>query len=325
MQKKDFQDIFQSYFHNKYSLDNFLTTKPINNQNIRFIKYKNLVRFQYDFRNLPDSIKLKNYHTFLTNILFNHLKVSENVFSYKKNSSILKMINRHKYSKYYFKTDIKNFFHSISKNIIKECIEENIKNLPIANLDTKLIEIILNMVTYDNILAIGFASSPSISNAVLYKFDFIIEQYCKKQNIIYSRYSDDLIFSSNQKIDDIETVIEKLMIDIYQGQFKLNKHKSKYLDKTNKVKILGLIITPEGHITVPKERKNNIKKLLYFFINNGEKFKHFLKSNYEDSMIKAYGELNYINDIDSEFIIFLRKKYGNFVVDKFLHGDKRNG
>jgi len=76
---------------------------------------------------------------------------------------------------------------------------------------------------------------------------------------------------------------------------------------------------------VPRKRKDNIKKLLYFFTTNTEKFTNFLTENYNGSLIKAYGELNYINDIDAEFMVFLRKKYGNYVVDKFLHGDKQSG
>jgi len=325
LQKKDFKDIFQSYFHNRYSLDDFLTTQPIDKINIKLVEYNDQIRFQYDLKSLPNSTKLKNYHTFLTNILFNYLKVSDNVYSYKKNSTILQMIKKHKDNKYYFKTDIESFFRSIKKEMIKASIKNNIENIPIANLDDKTIDIILNMVTYNNTLAVGFATSPSISNAILYDFDIAIKQYCKEQNILYSRYSDDLVFSSDKKLDNIEVIIEKLLIENYQNQFKLNKEKSKYLDKTNRVKILGLIITPDGHITIPRERKENIRKLLYFFTSNSKKFNKFLKIHYNNSLIKAYGELNYINDIDGKFMIFLRKKYGNFVIDKFLHGDKRGG
>ncbi|MEA1914209.1 MAG: reverse transcriptase domain-containing protein [Campylobacterota bacterium] len=325
MQKKDFKNIFLSYFHRKYSLDDFLNTYPIDRKNIKLVEYNNQIRVQYDLKNLPDSIKLKNYHTFLNNILFNYLKVSKNVYSYKKNSTILQMIEKHKNSKYYFKTDIESFFHSITKDMIKTCIKNNIENLPIENIDDKTIDIILKMITYNNTLAVGFTTSPSISNAILYNFDIAMDQYCQKKDIIYNRYCDDLVFSSDKKFNKIEVVIENLLVENYKNQFKLNQKKSKYLDKTNRVKILGLIITPDGHITIPKERKENIRKLLYFFATDSEKFSYFLKIHYKNSLSKAYGELNYINDIDSEFIIFLRKKYGNFVIDKFLHGDKRSG
>ena len=60
-------------------------------------------------------------------------------------------------------------------------------------------------------------------------------------------------------------------------------------------------------------------------MNDQNKFDIFLKENYNTSIAKAYGKLNYINDIDINFIQYLRKKYGNFVIDKFMHGDKRVG
>jgi RNA-directed DNA polymerase len=151
-----------------------------------------------------------------------------------------------------------------------------------------------------------------------------MDEYCKKNNIIYTRYSDDLIFSSQTKLTDFATIASDILQDTSENKFLLNTFKSKYLDKTKRVKILGLVITPDGHITVPKERKGNIRKLLYFYTSNQAKFKEFLFENYQGKLSKAYGELNYINDIDIDFVDFLRKKYGNYTIDKFLHGKKND-
>ena len=170
MQKREFKDIFQSYFHNKYSLEDFYSTKPEDKLNVKLIVKDKQFSFSY-IRESQNSMKFKNYHTFLTNIIFNHLKVSNNVYSYKKNTTILQMLDLHKSSKYYFKTDIKGFFHHITKDMIKKCINQNIENLMIHNLDNMTIETILDMVTYNDTLSVGFSSSPSISNAILYEFD----------------------------------------------------------------------------------------------------------------------------------------------------------
>jgi len=323
LQKKLFSPIFQSYFHNKYSLSDFYTTIPIKDYNFKLNTYKKHKTMSYVLTN-SESIKLKNYHTFLNNAIFRHLRTSEVVYSYKQNHNILQMLTKHKDSKYYFVSDISNFFPSIGRNLIISCIKENLLNIPIDLSDKMLIETIANIVTYDGFLPAGFVASPSVSNAILYNFDKEMQKYCMKNDIIYTRYSDDLIFSSNKKLEAMPITVEQYLKNIYADTFKLNTTKSKYLDKTKRVQILGLVITPDNHITVPKQRKIKIKKLFHFYLNDKEKFIDYIKSHYNNSLAKAYGELNYINDIDKSFVSYLRKKYGNFIVDKFLHGNKND-
>jgi len=311
LQNKDFQEIFQLYFHNKYSYDDFMNIKI--DENIIKNNFNNHITYSYK----KDQYNLKNYHTFLNNIIFRKNKVHSCVYSYQENKNIFEMLKNHQNDKYYFKTDIKNFFGSIDKSMIEKNIEFDFTNIPVEH--------ILNIITVENKLAAGFVTSPSISNTVLYEFDVYITDYCNKNSITYSRYSDDLVFSSMNKLNKIENIIQEKLSELYENKFILNNNKSQYLDKTKRVKILGLVITPEHHITVPKKEKEDIKKLIYFYMNDKDKFKEFLERNYNNSIAKAYGKLNYINDIDLSFTNYLRKKYGNFIIDKFLHGDKRVG
>jgi len=322
---KTFQQIFQSYFHSKYTFQDFLDVKLTilsnffekNINNHTFFSYKNQQK-----RYTPASQMLYDFHTFLNSILLQTIVINRCVFSYKKNTSVYDMVYLHKDNKYYFKTDIKSFFNNIDDNLIKNSLIENDDNFPIGT--QEYLPHIINILSYDDKLPIGFVTSPTISNIVLYKFDDIIEKYCEENNIIYTRYSDDLIFSTNDrtKLKDLEVKIENTFKNLYDDKFLLNEEKTKYLDKTKKVKVLGLIITPDGHITVDKTKKENIKQLLYFYKNDKMKFRLLLDEKYNGKFSKAYGMLNYISDIDKSFIGYLRKKYGNFIVDKFLHGAK---
>ena len=325
LNNRTFQDIFQSYFHSKYRLDDFFNTKLIISNNF-FEKNVNGHIF-YSYKNdkkefTSESKKLHAYHNFLHDILFQDLFVNNCVGSYKKNSNIYDIVSLHKNSKYYFKTDIKSFFHSIDKNLILNCLMNNLSNFP--NTSKSNILNILEMITYNNSLPIGFITSPSISNAIMYEFDNFMEIYSKENDIIYTRYSDDLIFSTNCKdsLKSIESLINTKLMEFYNNKFILNQEKTRFLDKTKRIKLLGLIITPDGHITVDKQKKENIKHLLYFYKNNKDKFEELLQKKYDGKLSKAYGFLNYISDIDKSFIVYLRKKYGNFIIDKFLHGTK---
>ena len=46
----------------------------------------------------------------------------------------------------------------------------------------------------NNILPIGFPSSPVISNIIFRKIDILIQKYCENKKIIYTRYADDMLF-----------------------------------------------------------------------------------------------------------------------------------
>ena len=325
MNKKSFSDIFQSYFHSKYSFDDFLNTKLIENINFQSNKFtKFYIKDKVNQQLTPESKKLKDYHSFLNNILFKSMNVHQCVFSYKEDTNIYDAILLHKDNKNYLKTDLKNFFHNIDGDLIFKYLKNNIGNYPVSKDIECYLSNIINLIIYEDSLPVGFVTSPSLSNAVLFEFDNFIAHYCIENHIIYTRYSDDLIFSADnyEILKKLQETIQQTLKNLYNDKFELNVEKTQFLNKANKLQLLGLTITPNGHITVDKYIKENTKQLLYFYINNKDKFQKLLEEKYDNKLSKAYGNLNYINDVDKNFIIKLRKKYGNYIVDKFLHGDK---
>ena len=200
MHKKSFQDVFNSYFHKKYQFEDFLLTTPQENINFKINKFKNYTFFSYIKINnklIPESLKLKNYHTFLSNTLFKYMKVHENVYSYQQDKNIYDLAKQHHMNHNFFKTDIKGFFKHINPSLILKSLENNLNSFLFSKEVTNHFENVVKLVTIDNFLPVGYVTSPSISNAILYEFDSLLSEYCDKHHITYTRYSDDLIFSSN--------------------------------------------------------------------------------------------------------------------------------
>lgn len=71
--------------------------------------------------------------------------------------------------------------------------------------------ILADIVTYNKILVAGFNTSPIIANIVCSKMDKELSAICKDRNINYTRYADDLSFSSedNIELDPLEEIITK--------------------------------------------------------------------------------------------------------------------
>ena len=315
MTKISLEKAFNSYFHDKYSFNHFC------NLDIK-TQYKDIF---YSKNTFSPSKELKRYQQFLNFFIFDFMKVNEDVvFSYRKGVSTYDAIYPHKDSKYILSTDIKSFFLHIDKEDIKNLILQNKKNYLIQEEDIEqYIDTLVNLVSYNDILPIGAPTSPKISNAYLFKFDNKLQEYCKVEDIIYTRYSDDFIFSSNtnEKFNLLLVTMKELLISSGLEKLQLNEKKTKLQKKGSKVMLLGLLITPNGKITVDKKIKKEIEVLLYFYLSNKDKFKDFFEKNYDSNLEKVSGSLSHIKSIDKQFITKLKKKYGSYIVNSFIHRD----
>lgn len=322
MNKIPLEKAFNSYFHNEYSFSNFISL-DISNQ------YTNIFHSKNTF---SPEVELKKYQKFLNFFIFDFMKTNEDVvFSYRKGVSTYDAVYPHKNSKYILSTDIESFFLHISKNDIKTLILKNSKNYLIHEEDiNEHIEQLVNLVTYNNILPIGAPTSPKISNAYLFEFDNKLQKYCTEKGIIYTRYSDDFIFSfeDKDKSNMLLRMMEELLINSDLKNLQL--HKTKLQMKGSKVSLLGFVITPSGYITVDKKIKKNIETLLYFYLTDKKKYKDFLLKTYPIKKKKkrknkvteidgVSGVLSQINSVDKNFIIKLKKKYGSYIVNSFIH------
>jgi RNA-directed DNA polymerase len=112
--------------------------------------------------------------------------------------------------------------------------------------------------------------------------------------------------------------ISKQLNLFHSGRIQLNPHKTKHTHKGKKIKLLGMVILPDGKITVDIKLKQQLEILLHFYINDKNKFSDYLTNHYHGKLSTISGQLNYINSIDSAYLNKLRKKYGNYVVDIFF-------
>lgn len=265
---------------------------------------------------------LKSYLSFLSRILFGRLPVAEEiVFSYRKGVNVVNAVEKHANSKYFIQTDIQKFFKSININQIKQTIIDGNSTCPISDIDENL-DRILDIVTIDGALPTGYPTSPAISNACLYKFDQEVATICREENIIYTRYADDLIFSANDKSVTENTLpkVIKILDRNFLGALRLNQSKTRIILPGQKIKILGVSILPNGKVTVDGKFKKNIETRIYYFLRDKSIFIKLMKEpNNEKSTKKISGQLNYINTVDPSFLDKLRKKYGTATIDQLLH------
>ena len=305
------QEAFDSTFHHKFDFNDFLTLDVRSECKSFYVNNKIIFN---------PSIKLNRYLHFLNNFVFDYAKINANVVhSYRKGKNSYTAVVKHADSKYFFQTDINRFFNSITAQDIEVVFENNLIDIPILDIE-KYKSNLLSLVTVDGVLPVGFATSPGLSNACLYAFDNALESYCQANEMVYTRYSDDIILSSNKGdvLKEAEAFISKQLNIFHSGRIELNLHKTKHTHKGKKIKLLGIVILPSGKISVDMKLKQQLEILLHFYVNDKNKFSDYLRNHYHGNLSTISGQLNYVNSIDSAYLNKLRKKYGNYVVDIFF-------
>ncbi|NIG34858.1 reverse transcriptase [Pantoea sp. ICBG 828] len=162
---------------------------------------------------------------------------------------------------YFLRLDIKNFFHSISALEVKSLLAQHFNNEKGGNKYSAL-DIAYMAVTHKvsdtyldkdfrgkEVLPIGFSSSPVISNIIFRKVDILIQKLCEDKGIIYSRYADDMFFSSgNSKYLHSEQFEKDISIFVSTLSLKLKKSKRKATENT---------ISLNGYVVQNRKRKKD--------------------------------------------------------------------
>ncbi len=314
MTKLTLQNAFQQTFHQQYTFSEFLSIDI--DASYKTIALRNATI-------LSPNDKLKDFLKFIKIFIVNYLPYNQEcVYSYRTGVGIVECLEPHKNKPYILTMDINHFFSSIEKRAIEELIEKYKGQLPIVQNDMEYYRSrIVEMITHEGKLPVGYPTSPRLSNAVLSEFDDRLSAHCLEHGVAYTRYSDDLIFSSENQ-ETLKKLVHKVQAILHETNgttFNLNTKKTKFYKRGNKIKILGTVITPAGIITVDKSMKADIEVLFHFYGTDREKYLHTLKSKFDDNEEKVFGVLSYINSIDTKYLTKLRKKYGNYTVDAFLH------
>lgn len=254
------------------------------------------------------SKELKSYQRYIVKKIFQKLPIHESVYSYRKNLSIKNLAEKHKNDRFLLRIDFKDFFPSIHGENIRKFLTDN-KNLPLEISD-KEITLINLIVCKSNALTIGAPSSPIISNTILFDFDKDLDEYCKTNGIKYSRYSDDLYFTTsiNDKLKDIIGFVKNYKFK-FDMKLKINEKKNIFSSKKSKRLITGLSLTTENKVSIGRKQKRYLKSLINNFKYNNLEIS---KLNY----LKGY--LAYLKSVEPEYIDLLSKKYSEELIKELF-------
>lgn len=192
-------------------------------------------------------------------------------------------VTPHISQKYLLKVDIVKCFNSVTYEKFEETAGKGLKNR----------DFIESFYFKPNLL-VGLCSSALIAEVVLKKvvdsyLNKILHNDFKKQNIIFTRFYDDIYISGNSKevLEDIKT---KLTGQLEDNEFKVNTKKTSIKKIENSV-ILKRHVN-NGQLSVGRKYKNNLRLRMHYYTADDTTLEKIVESMSESRAI--VGQISYI-------------------------------
>jgi RNA-directed DNA polymerase len=182
----------------------------------------------------PSLLELKDVQNRLQDRVFSNVKFPWRIVgSVKKRDGVLNA-RLHSGLLYHLKLDVFKFFDFVTYRHVDEAL----RGLGFSKL---IAETITKLVTYKGHVPQGASTSAFIANLVGLKIDQKMIQICGGRDIIYTRYVDDMLFSSNADFQDLMPVILEALRSL---GFKHNEGKVCY--KLGDIEVTGAITGCNG-------------------------------------------------------------------------------
>lgn len=257
--------------------------------------------------------EVKFLQRWVTKNVLEKLPIHEAATAYRKGANIRDNAAAHAQHSYILKADFKDFFPSIRPRDLSAHISAySPAFVSPSNINTLSLLLFRGSAGIDNlILSIGAPSSPALSNTVLYPFDSQCAALCAERGITYTRYADDLTFSTSEK-----SVLEPFLVDLKEliatvpyPRLTLNEKKTVFASKKGLRRVTGLVLNSEGDVSLGRDRKRNISAGVHKFIRQQL---DTAQTN------RLRGLLAFALDVEPAFVASLEAKYGKQVIDALL-------
>lgn len=196
----------------------------------------------------------------------NTISIPNYVYGFVSGQSYSDYLKPHVRRKYFLRLDIKNFFENITNDTLESVFSYYFRLNDNGNNEELLL--FIDLVTLDGKLPQGAITSPTISNIVFRQLDIRINKYCKKFNINYSRYADDLLFSSDNKFLHNDFFIKKIKYILSTMRFEINKQKIRY--DQDSISLNGFVI--EDSIRLSRSKLKGLSNTLFIIDKHRSNF-----------------------------------------------------
>ena len=225
--------------------------------------------------------------------------------AFEKGKSIITNSQMHRNKKYILNIDLKNFFDSFNFGRVRGFF---IKDRDFA-VSPEIATVIAQIACYQGKLPQGAPSSPIITNLITRILDYRIVKIAKKYRFTYSRYADDMTFSTNRELNsnklraskELDNFLTELEEVIISSGFEINPKKTRLSNSMQRQEVTGLVVNKK--INVKREYIKNTRAMAFQL--------------YKDGAFEIDKKPGTINQLTGRFaFIFQIDQYNNYLLYK---------
>ena len=225
--------------------------------------------------------------------------------AFEKGKSIITNSQMHRNKKYILNIDLKNFFDSFNFGRVRGFFIKD-KDFTVS---PEIATVIAQIACYQGKLPQGAPSSPIITNLISRILDYGIAKIAKKYRFTYSRYADDMTFSTNRELNsnklraskELDNFLTELEEVIISSGFEINPKKTRLSNNMQRQEVTGLVVNKK--INVKREYIKNTRAMAFQL--------------YKDGAFEIDKKPGTINQLTGRFaFIFQIDQYNNYLLYK---------
>ncbi len=256
---------------------------------------------------------------------------SQSSHGFKRGLSICTNANKHRNRRYVFNIDLTDFFGSINFGRVRGFFIKDKR----FHLDPKVATIFAQIACFKKGLPQGSPCSPVISNLIGNIIDMHMVRLASQKGCIYTRYADDLTFSTNKRSFPQSIAIQsdddnhawmpgpEILHLINRSGFEINPKKTRMQYHCSRQVVTGLVVNKK--VNIRREYRHNVRAMVHRLFTKGS----FLLPTYEKganddyslemklgSLNQLHGRLGFIDGIDRYNIEKLSDSNGSQIKSK---------
>ncbi|WP_319409497.1 retron Ec67 family RNA-directed DNA polymerase/endonuclease [uncultured Desulfosarcina sp.] len=309
----------------------------------------------------PELKKLQRRLSVLLQDCIDEINKSRNIKSaishgFRRKFSIVTNASIHRKKRYVFNIDLENFFGVINFGRVRGFFIKN-QNF---KLNSDVATVIAQIACHNNFLPQGSPCSPVISNLIAHILDIRLAALANRVGCSYSRYADDLTFSTNKRCFPGEVAVQcddenhhwkvsdKLEYIIKKQKFEVNHSKTRMQYKDSRQDVTGLVVNTKINARV--EYRRTARAMVHRLLNKGtfqrketevDENGHIIESLNDGTIEQLNGILSFINSVnlinkkdadttgsrekpkESDDLSCNEKVYRDFLLFKYFHSLKK--
>ena len=218
--------------------------------------------------------KMRQAQLWIKESIVDKLSPAPAAMAFRPGLSILDNAQRHADSELVVRLDVKDFFPSITFVRLRGWFRQlgyspgmaTVFALIVTDRDRRVLTLegeTRSVALGERALPQGACTSPGLANLIMRSFDRRVSAWTANRNWIYTRYADDLVFSTQDESADVGKLIGFATRMLREENFLVNERKTAVMRRSSRKMVTGLVLGEAGEVRLRRDYRRKVRAMLH--------------------------------------------------------------